>query len=328
VKFRGAQLLYFVTVAEEGRMTRAAAKLHVAQPALSRSIAQLESDLGLQLFERHSRGVTLTPAGATFLEKARLALAAYADAAETAHSLARAAAGEIELGFVGFPIRLQAPDLLDAFAAARPHVDFRFHELQFPSRSTASWLGQVDIALSYQPPADPDVRAQALRAEPRVVLAPKGHPLAKRSELTVAEVLDETFLGVAPSVEPAWAGFWSLDDHRGNPAPHLTAGRASNSHEMFAMIAEGRAITTVPASQAAIILSVLSSVVAIPLRDAKPLVLALIWRLDHHTPLIGDLVAVARNLAEDGAPMIRPSGTTSGLVQLAADDVGKARIDA
>ena len=70
------QLRYFVTVAEEGQMTRAARKLHLAQPALSQAIAQLESELGIDLLVRHARGVTLTPAGETFVPKARLALAA------------------------------------------------------------------------------------------------------------------------------------------------------------------------------------------------------------------------------------------------------------
>ena len=72
--FKRNQLLYFITVADEGQITLAAAKLHIAQPALSHAITALESELGLELFERHARGVTLTPAGRTFLEKARMAL--------------------------------------------------------------------------------------------------------------------------------------------------------------------------------------------------------------------------------------------------------------
>ena len=84
-------------------MTRAAARLHVAQPALSQAISRLESDLGIQLFERHVRGVRLTSDGKTFLAKARLALDAEQDAAQTAQALARADRGEVEFGFVGHP---------------------------------------------------------------------------------------------------------------------------------------------------------------------------------------------------------------------------------
>src|SRR5205823_11580748 len=91
VPFKRGQLRYFVTVADEGQMTRAARKLHVAQPALSHAIAQLEAELGIELLQRHARGVSLTPAGEAFLVKARTALAAGTEAEQTAKSLARAA---------------------------------------------------------------------------------------------------------------------------------------------------------------------------------------------------------------------------------------------
>ncbi|MGA2321991.1 MAG: LysR family transcriptional regulator [Solirubrobacteraceae bacterium] len=107
--FKRGQLRYFVTVAEEGQMTRAATKLHIAQPALSQAIAQLESELGFSLLERHARGVTLTPAGEKFLEKARVALAAAADAFLMAESLARAVKRTIGFGFMGSPPVLNQP---------------------------------------------------------------------------------------------------------------------------------------------------------------------------------------------------------------------------
>lgn len=299
--FRRGHLRYFVAVAEEGQMTRAAAKLHMAQPALSQAISQLESELGLQLLERHPRGVTLTAAGETFLEKARQALAAETDAAQTAESLARSAQGSIEFGFIAIPPGLTHPDLLAAFAETHPDIELRFREIQPPSGPTALWLGEVDVALCSQPLADPDVWVQAFRAHPRVVLAAASHPLAKRRELTVAEVLDETFIAMDPRFEPTWAGFWSLDDHRGEPPPHQATDRAGTMQERFAMIAAGRGITTVPACHAEVIAKLVSNVVAIPLCDADPTILSLVGREDHRNPLVEALRAVARNLAEDAA---------------------------
>jgi DNA-binding transcriptional LysR family regulator len=84
--FSQVQLRYFVTVAEEGQITRAARRLHIAQPALSQALAQLEAELDIVLFERHPRGVTLTPAGEAFLVKARAALAAEAETVQVALS--------------------------------------------------------------------------------------------------------------------------------------------------------------------------------------------------------------------------------------------------
>src|ERR1700704_6902157 len=93
MSFTQVQLRYFVAVARELQITRAARKLNVAQPALSQAIAQLESELGVQLLERQVRGVTLTPAGEVFYEKALAAVAAVCEAGQTAQALARAPGG-------------------------------------------------------------------------------------------------------------------------------------------------------------------------------------------------------------------------------------------
>ena len=292
--FKRNHLRYFVTVAEERQMTRAAAKLQIAQPALSHAIAGLESELGFQVFERHARGVTLTAAGETFLEKARQVIAAETDAGYASQSLARAAQGTIEFGFVGSPPGLDSPGPLEVFAETYPEIDVRYRELPFPSVPTSSWLSEVDVAVCHLPPADPDAWAQALRREPRAVLAPKRHPLAQRAELTVAEVLDETFIGFHPSIEPAWAGFWSLDDHRGGSPRRVTADRAVSVQEILASLAVRRAITTVPASVARVIPNLLTGVVAIPLRDAEPSSIMLVGPKDRRNPLVASLLAFAR----------------------------------
>jgi DNA-binding transcriptional LysR family regulator len=299
VSFKRGQLLYFVTVAQEGQITRAAAKLHLAQPALSQAVTQLESELGIHLLDRHARGVTLTPAGEVFFEKAQVALAAEREALQIGQSLAHAADRAIEVGFIGSPPTLHAPELFAAFADAHPDAQLSFRELTLPRAPTTSWLEDVDVAFCHPPTADLGVHVQAFRLEPRVVIVPSSHRLAQRSELTVEDVLDETFLRFHRSVEPVWAGFWSLDDHRGGPPPHTTADTALTSTELVACIASGRAVTTMPACQAATILNILPDVVAIPLRDADPAALALVWRADSQNPLVAALVAVARNRTED-----------------------------
>src|SRR6202163_1923878 len=183
--FKRGHLRYFVTVAEEGQFTLAAQRLFMAQPALSQAIASLESDFGVQLLERHSRGVRLTPAGEVFLEKARAALAADEDALLTAQSLVRADQRTILLGYLGLPPPLKSPNLMGAFREAHPDIQIRQHELPYPSLPTALWLREVDAAICSRPAADPNVCFQPLRAEPRVVLAPKRHRLAQRQELAV-----------------------------------------------------------------------------------------------------------------------------------------------
>jgi DNA-binding transcriptional LysR family regulator len=296
--FKRAQLRYFVAVAEEEQLTRAAAKLRIAQPALSQAIAQFESELGFRLFERHSRGVELTPAGATLYGKARQAVAASLDALQTAQALARAETGTIAFGFLGSPPAFDSPRALEAFAAAYPGIKIRYQELQFPSIPTSSWLSDVDVAACHRPASDPEVWAQTLRLEPRAVLAPTRHRLANRRELTVAEAIDETFIGFHPSVEPTWAGFWSLDDHRGGPPSHVTDDHAANPQEVLASLAARLAITAVPVSIGQRLASALTGLVAIPLRDAEPTAVTLVGHEDHRNPLVQALVAFASNLAD------------------------------
>src|SRR5580693_9096816 len=173
MNFKRGHLLYFVTVADEGQITRAARKLNLAQPALSQAIAQLEADLGFKLLERHARGVTLTRAGEAFLVNARAAVSAWSDAAATAQSMARVRHGTIEFGFVGVPPGLDSPELLETFGLANPGIDVCYRELPFPSTVTSAWLGDVDVVVCHRPPVDPRVWVHVVRSEPRVVLAPQ-----------------------------------------------------------------------------------------------------------------------------------------------------------
>jgi DNA-binding transcriptional LysR family regulator len=313
MQFRRGQLDYFVAVVEEGQFTRAAGRLHIAQPALSKAIAQLEAELGVKLLERHARGVSVTPAGAQFYEKARAAVEAASDAMHTAESLTRVREGTIDFGFIGAPPGLDSPASLEAFGHAHPKIDIRYRELAFPGTSTASWLADVDLAVCHAPPADPGVWAQPLRLEPRVVLAPSRHPLAECRQLRVEEVLEETFISFHASVDPEWAGFWSLDDHRGGPAGSLTADHALNPQEVLASLAVRNAITTVPAAVAAILSNVLSGVVAIPLSDAAPTAIMLVGRHDRRNPLVVALLTFARRLSGGGIGLEDGGGTGEGL---------------
>jgi DNA-binding transcriptional LysR family regulator len=298
MSFRRGHLRYFVTVAEEGQITRAAAKLHIAQPALSHAIAQLESELGVQLLARHPRGVTLTAAGEAFLPKAREALAKAQEAAVAAQALARGVRGVVELGFIGPPPAISTPQLLAAFARMMPEAEISLRDLPFPRGSTVSWLAEVDLALCHPPALERGIGVQAVRCEPRAVMINTRHPLAHQDEMTLADVLDETFVSYHADVQPEWAGFHSLDDHRGCPPRSMTVDHASSALQMLGIMTASEAVTVVPLCDGRIAQQVLPDVVAIPLRDARPAVLSLVWDSDRQHPLADGLVAVAAELAD------------------------------
>jgi DNA-binding transcriptional LysR family regulator len=294
--FSQGQLRYFVTVSEEGQITRAARKLNLAQPALSQAIAQLESQLDVELFVRHPRGVTLTDAGEAFLVKARAALAAEAETAQTAMALRRAASAAITIGFIGPPPVVSTATLFAAFAERNSHAEISFQDLPFPRGATSSWMADVDVALCHAPALEPGISVQPIRVEPRAVVVRRDRALAARSELELADVLGETFVSYHPAVQPAWAGFHSLDDHRGGPPTQLTSDHVLTSLQMLGIMSSPRAITTVPYVDAKLAAQVLPDVVAIPIRDAAPAAVSLVWRGDTSNPLVHELVRAAKDL--------------------------------
>jgi DNA-binding transcriptional LysR family regulator len=297
---RRNQLQYLVTVAEEGQITSAARKLNLAQPALSQAIAQLESELGIELLDRHPRGVTLTAAGETFLVKARAALAAETDAAQTGQALARAARGAIAIGFIGPPPALGTPELFTQFVRSHSEAQVVYQDLCFPRGATSSWLGDVDVALCHAPLPEPGVRQLSVRVERRAMVLAGDHPLAERDEIELADVLDETFVSYHPDVQPAWAGFHSLDDHRGGPPARMTHDHALTSLQMLGIMTSARAVTVVPEADARIVARVASNLTSIPLRDAAPARVSLVWREESNNPLVDALVSVAESSPGSG----------------------------
>jgi DNA-binding transcriptional LysR family regulator len=285
------QLRYFVAVAQEGQLTRAAHRLQLAQPALSQAMARLEAQLGVRLLDRHPRGVSLTPAGEAFLEKAQTTLAAMDDMHATARSWARQEEGRLHAGFLSMTPPMMAGDLFPRFTAAHPDVTIEWRELGYPTLAPRAWLGDVDAALIWFAPTGPGLASQPIRESPLVVAMTETHPLAARSELRVQDVLDEVFPGVVDWCDPGWLAHWGLDGYRGAPA-RRTADGAVTPEEVASIVASGRAITTVPEIVAVPFAHL--GIRAIPLVDAAPAVLTLVWPEGAATPLVAALAEMAR----------------------------------
>jgi hypothetical protein len=207
----------------------------------------------------------------------------------------------MEVGYIGPPPTVNAPELFESFQETHPQAAVSFRALPFPYHPTSAWLEEVDVAFAHAPASERGVSIQAVRAEPRAVVLPTSHPLAQRTELSVADVVDDLFLAYHPDVQPAWSAFHNLDDHRG-AAARRTADHARTPPEMLTMMASRRAIATVPLSDARVIETVLRGVIAIPLIDAKPAILSLVWREGEHNPCVQALVMIAEQVAKrDGA---------------------------
>ena len=296
------RLAYFVEVSEAGQITRAARKLKIAQPALSQAITTLEAELGFALFDRHPRGVTLTPAGAEFLQKARGVVEAELEILRLAETLSRGVSGAVRFGYAGLPPWQSAPALIEAFAEICPDVEITLSPIELPSPRAASWLARVDVAVTTAPLGDMDgVWAVPMHEGALVALLPRGHRLAGREELLVADVLDEPFIGFDEAVDPVWGGFWSLDAARGGPPRAPAAKPTSNVQERLTLVACGQGITTAPAAHASVVVSNLPGVVAVPLGDADGAVTSLVGSDDRRSPAVEALAEVAERIGSVAA---------------------------
>jgi DNA-binding transcriptional LysR family regulator len=192
------QLRYFEAVARHQHVSRAAAELHVAQPALSRAIARLEAELGVPLFDRRGRRVQLNRFGAMFLTRAGRVL----DELDQGQHELRDAAG-LAQGTVAVAAETLRTlgGLVAGFLVGHPGVSFRLYQSPAPVMAAQLQAGEVDLGLASQPLPGPALTSRKLLSEEVLVAVPPSHPLARRTRATVGELAGEPFVTTRP-------GYW------------------------------------------------------------------------------------------------------------------------
>ena len=181
---------YFVAIAEERSFTRAAERLWVAQPGLSTQIRRLETELGVKLFERHTRGVDLTDAGELFLERARRALAAADEALSTGHDLEAGLVGSLRLGIAGEAGWRRLPELLDEFGRDRPKIEITVVQSHGATLLRDLRDRRLDVVVAPSMFELADVLRHPLGREPWSVLAGPPHRLARSTGPVAAHELE------------------------------------------------------------------------------------------------------------------------------------------
>lgn len=188
------QLEYAVAVADHRHFRRAAEACHVTQPALSTQIQQLESTLGVQLFERGRRGVLVTPEGEQILARARGCLQGVRDLTDTAAQLRRPGAGALRFGLIPTIAPYLLPHLVPRLRSAYPDAELQLWEEQTEVLLARLRRGEVDLLLLALPLHGDDLVCQALADEPFVLLAPAEHPLSDLPHLLQADLEDAPVL--------------------------------------------------------------------------------------------------------------------------------------
>jgi len=245
-------LRYYIAVAEEGHITRAAERLGIQQPPLSQRIKAIERELDVQLFRRKARGVELTEAGRVFLDNARAMLAQNERAIDSTRRTARGEQGRLCVGFAPTgPFHPFVPRVIRAFREAFPLVSLTLEECLSPELLIRLRNEQMDAAFLRTPMAEPEhLVIDALIEEPMVVALPNAHALAQNdghAPLSLKDLAGETFIVYARQQGPGLydettaaclkAGF---RPRLGQEAPRVTSA--------LSLIAAGLGISVVPAS--------------------------------------------------------------------------------
>ena len=275
-------LRYFVAVAEELHFGRAAVRLHMTQPPLSRAIRQLETDLGTALLARSPAGVALTESGRVLLDEAR-DLLAHADRVRTAVD----ATGRQVLTVGTLPGGLGAvgAQLVEEFRARHPAVQVLVREADFTDPTAGLRSGAADVALTRLPFDDTGIDTAEVGSEPIGVLLRADDPLAGCASLRLGDLRDRRWFRLPDDIDPLWRAYWSgsVDAVADRDAPVVRT-----LQECLVSTLWSGCIGLVPIGH-----DLPAGLVAVPLVDKSPSRLVVAWRRSDRSPLVRSFTAPA-----------------------------------
>ncbi|MFJ9057392.1 LysR family transcriptional regulator [Streptomyces sp. NPDC102409] len=301
----GRDLRYFTAVAEELSFTRAAERLFVSQPALSKQIRMLEKQVGAELFDRDRRTVRLTTVGEALLPHALAVLAAWEVAEAALEAVKDSERGTLTVGMSTSPGRGLLPALRARLTARFPSARPVLRQVNWADGSAGLADGSCDVAFVWLPLPDAErYRWVVVAQEPRLIALPDDHPLAARASenpegtAEFADFLDEPFLSLPPESGPM-RDYWLALDARGGREPRIggVVGSAEETHEA---VANGEGVALLASGNAPLIAR--DNVVCLPVRGVSPSQLAVAARRDDERPLVRAYLAGARELAAGTGP--------------------------
>jgi DNA-binding transcriptional LysR family regulator len=276
---------YFVAVAEELHFGRAAERLHIAQPVLSRQIRALEDELKVQLFVRTKRATELTEAGRQLLEDGRPLLAA-AEAARVRVVRAARPAGTFTIGFMP---GITVTTAVRAFTAQYPELTVELVRTSWHDQVEVLRDGRADVSMVRLPIDQQGLTVRPLFEESRVVMLPTDHRLAGKPSLRISDLADEHLLQ-DPDAVPEWRDIAvELRERRPGRVPVF-----HNVEEKLEHVAAGNGISVLPLSTAGFYTR--PDVVAVPIEDIGPTHVCLAWSASRRARTIHDFAEIATGL--------------------------------
>ena len=289
-------LRYFQAVAEEGNLTKAAARLYLSQPALTKQIRQLEDQLGARLFTRSKAGMALTEPGAALAESVNSVLESWDLAKRSVRAAEAAASKVLSIGFLASAANEKTQEIIAAFKRLRPdwRVELRQASWGAPTRGLIS--GEVEAAFMRLPfPGHNDFHLMPLLTEPRCIAMAVNHPLAQHETLAFADLLDEPFIA-APAATGAFRDHWIGAEARGGHPVRIGAV-TEHPDDWLTAIANGDGIALAPASAARYYAR--PDIAYRDIEGVAPSTVALAWpKQTKLSPALADLISAARELAD------------------------------
>jgi DNA-binding transcriptional LysR family regulator len=291
-------LRYFVAVGEEQHYGRAASRLRVAQPALSRQIQDLEAELGFKLFERLPRGVKLSAAGKQFLQDARRILQEVTEAAGRAGRVARGLSGTLRVGFAeNASWRGVVPDSFRRFRGQQSDAELQLQPAASLKQLEAIRSGRLDAGfVNFMPKSDAELDQLLVATQHIELAAPKGHALTKLKKLRLRDLTDVPFVWFPRWANPAFYDRLLHKCYRGGLKSPRIVQEGLNEATILSLVSSGLGVGWVVGSAR---WRCPESVVILPVVDLNmPLRLALVWRKDNTSPLLASFIAEVRRLPD------------------------------
>ena len=242
-------LRYFVVVAEEQNVTRAAERLHVSQPALSRQIRDLEEELGVALFQRTAKSVALTEAGKIFLNEARTVLLQAEKAVQTVRAVASGERGRLRIGYAPSLTVELLPKALRAFESATPGVRVTLHDLSTEECVQKLTARKLDVALTVRP-STASMRGltfEKLITYPLCCAVAVTHPLAKKRSIALPRLRQERLMGYSREDYPEYFD-WITKIFKSNPIDPSRMEEYDSATGLIAAVEAGRGVALVSTS--------------------------------------------------------------------------------
>lgn len=288
-------LRYFIAVAEELNFRRAAERLHISQPPLTRQIQQLEADLGVALFARTPRGVELTPAGAVLLDEASNILALSERATERTQRAGQGQLGRLDVGIFGSGTFEIIPRLILAFRNAHPDVNVVMHNMSKADQIAALRERRLTVGFNRFVAEDADIAREVVRIESPMVAINRNHAYAKKEAVKFRELENEPLILYPRQPRPSFADRTISACHEEGFDPWIVQ-EVDDAVTAIALVSSGFGVCVVPESARNL---KLPGVVYKPLSKTKPMVIDLcaLYRKGDRSPLLASFLEIVRKFS-------------------------------